>query len=51
MKKTIESLQSENKRLVKIEFHVKTLERERQILVEYVKRLESKLGDAVVGKN
>ena len=47
MKKTIESLQSENKRLVKIEFHVKTLERERQVLVEYVKRLESKLGDEI----
>ena len=36
---------------MKIEFHVKTLERERQILVEYVKRLESKLGDKVMGKN
>ena len=47
MKKTIESLESENKRLVKIEFHVKTLERERQVLVEYVKRLESKLGDEI----
>jgi hypothetical protein len=44
MKKTIESLTSENNRLVKIEFEAQKLRRERDVLVEYVNRLEGKLG-------
>ena len=50
MKKTIESLQTENRRLMKIEFHVKKLERERKVLIEYANRLEGKLGVDVINE-